>query len=103
MGELSGQCGHGTNQLEPALVHAFKAPFQVPSASKIEAWKRFCGEIGVPAELPDVLRRGERANAPAIATDIACEIGECEPDADLVEIEMQALRDYWSNLVAKIS
>ena len=29
MGELSGQCGHATNQLQAAFVHALDAPLQV--------------------------------------------------------------------------
>ena len=51
-----------------------------------------CGEIGVPNKLPE-----------ALGGDRASEIGDCEPDVDLVESEMEAFRDYWSSLVAKVS
>ena len=82
---------------------AFQKPIQ-KSASKIEAWKRFCEEIGVPAEVPEVLGGGDRLAAPmAIAKDIASEFGDCEPDGQMVDSEMEALRDYWSSLIAKVN
>lgn len=73
-------------------------------ASKVEAWKRFCGEIGVPPGLPEVLGGGERLAAPmAIAREIAAGIADSEPEPELVEKEIEAFQEYWSNLVAKLN
>jgi hypothetical protein len=45
---------------------------------------------------------GKRLTALTATTeDIASEIGNCQPDADLVEIEVQTLQDYWANLLGK--
>ena len=53
--------------------------------------------------MPEALG-GDRATPLAgVAKSIASEIGDCEPDVDLVESELEALRDYWSSLIAKVN
>jgi hypothetical protein len=52
--------------------------------------------------LPEALGGGERVGAlNATMADIASEMGDCESNAEMVEMERQALQHYWSNLLAK--
>ena len=59
-------------------------------ASKVEAWKEFCGSRGLPAEMPASLG-GDTAPPMGLTEDMALEIGECEPDAGLVFREKGAI------------
>ncbi len=58
--------------------------------------------LGTTADLPPVLG-GVTASLMSLPEDMAHEIGGCESDATSANREVEALEEYWANLVAKHS
>lgn len=70
-------------------------------ASKVVAWERFCGSLGLPVELPKALGgTAEFATALQTTTDVAAGICECDPDPELIDTQSAVLHAYWRDLLS---
>jgi hypothetical protein len=69
-------------------------------ASRIEAWRRFCEKIGLPADFPPTLAAptdtAEWMASPA--ERVAKELGDISPEQEMVDRHMSALCEVWTNL-----